>query len=129
MFFTISRQAKSPMQRLASDEQKLAPMTEKLGRRMRQIIDEKTREQSDVSCTIMRRTASLIEAKETAFVHTASVIELLNPLAVLMRGYSITYKDGKALMKAQDAKKGDKIRIKLSEGSLNAVVESAEKDN
>ena len=71
---------------------------------------------------------ALIDARERSFAHTAAVIEALNPLAVLMRGYSITYRDDKALMSAEDLSAGDKIKIKLSDGMVNAVVESIEKD-
>ena len=99
--------AKSPVQRLKNDEQKLLTVTEKIHSRM----------------------TSLIDTRERSFAHTAAVIEALNPLAVLMRGYSITYRDGKALMSAEEVRQGDRIKIKLSDGEVNAVVESTEKDS
>ena len=98
--------AKSPVQRLKNDEQKLSAVSDKIRSRM----------------------GALIDARERSFAHTAAVIEALNPLAVLMRGYSITYRDDKALMSAEDLSAGDKIKIKLSDGMVNAVVESIEKD-
>lgn len=120
--------AKSPMQRLAANEQKLAPAAEKLASLMKRIIEERSRQYADIYGDVKLNAGRLIESKETALVHTASVIKLLDPLAVLMRGYSITYKDGKALVNADDVSAGDRIRIKLSEGSINAVAESIEKD-
>ncbi|HBI51856.1 MAG TPA: exodeoxyribonuclease VII large subunit [Ruminococcaceae bacterium] len=99
--------AKSPVQRLKNDEQKLLTVTEKIHSRM----------------------TALIDTRERSFAHTAAVIEALNPLAVLMRGYSITYRDGKALMSAEEVRQGDRIKIKLSDGAVNAVVESTEKDS
>ena len=56
------------------------------------------------------------------------MIELLNPLAVLLRGYSITYSGDKVLMSAGDVREGDKIRIRLSDGSIEAAVEGVQKD-
>ena len=120
--------AKSPMQRLAADEQKLAPAADKLAAQIRRIIEDRSRRYTDVYGNVKLQAARAVEGRENALMHTASVIKLLDPLAVLMRGYSITYRDGKALVDAEEAQAGDRIRIKLSRGSINAVVESTEKD-
>ena len=120
--------AKSPMQRLAANEQMLAPAAEKLAAQMKRLIDERSRQYADIYGDVKLQAERIVENKETALMHTASVIKLLDPLAVLMRGYSITYKDGKALVNADDVRTGDRIKIKLSGGSINAVVEGTEKD-
>ncbi len=92
---------KSPKQRILENEQRLDAVTAKLRSQMSMLLSE----------------------KEHAFAHTAAVIEALNPLAVLMRGYSITYLGDKALMNADDVKPGDRLTIKLAEGTVNATVE------
>ena len=120
--------AKSPMQRLRTNEQKLAPAAEKLRMQMERILEERTRQCTEVYSGIRRSAKAAVDAKENAFVHTASVIELLNPLAVLLRGYSITYSGDKVLMSAGDVREGDKIRIRLSDGSIEAAVEGVQKD-
>ncbi len=120
--------AKSPMHRLAANEQKLAPAADKLAAQMKRIIEERSRQYEDIYSDVKLRAGRIVENKETALMHTASVIKLLDPLAILMRGYSITYKDGKALVNADDVSAGDRIKIKLSGGSISAVVESTEKD-
>lgn len=65
----------------------------------------------------------ILKEKEQALSEKSAVISALNPLAVLMRGYSIVYKDEKALISEKDAKKGDKIRIRLADGEINAIIE------
>ncbi len=54
-------------------------------------------------------------------------LDALSPLAVLTRGYSITQGgDGKVLRDAAEVKPGDKLKIRLERGKLNAEVLSVE---
>lgn len=66
---------------------------------------------------------NLIIQKEYKLSEKATLISALNPLSVLMRGYSIVYKDDNVIFSEKEVNTGDKIRIKLSDGELNAVVE------
>ena len=47
---------------------------------------------------------------------------LLNPLNVLSKGYSVTYKDGKVLKSVNDVKENDLINIKINDGEIDAIV-------
>ena len=85
-------------------------------------IEGNERDLAAVSDRISKRMHTLVDGKEREYISAASVIEALNPLAVLLRGYSITYKDGKAVRSADDVEPGDTLKIKLSEGSINATV-------
>jgi exodeoxyribonuclease VII large subunit len=54
-------------------------------------------------------------------------LNALSPLAVLTRGYSITQiEDGSILRDAEAVKPGDKLKIRLEHGKLNAKVLSSE---
>ena len=54
-------------------------------------------------------------------------LDALSPLGVLTRGYSITQTaDGRVLRDASTAKPGDKLKIRLERGKLNAEVLSVE---
>lgn len=64
----------------------------------------------------------LIASKEYALSETASVIEALNPLSVLLRGYSIVYRKDEIISSANKLKTGDEIRIHLSDGEINAII-------
>ena len=50
-------------------------------------------------------------------------LELLNPLNILSKGYSVVTKDDKIIKNTKDIKVNDKINIKLSDGSFEAKVE------
>jgi exodeoxyribonuclease VII large subunit len=58
-------------------------------------------------------------------------LEMLNPLAVLTRGYSITYglKDGRIVRRSGDVKADDAVRVRLAEGSIECTVTSVESSN
>jgi len=49
-------------------------------------------------------------------------LELINPLGVLKRGYSLTYIDNKVLKNIKDVKANDKLTIKLHDGEINTTV-------
>jgi exodeoxyribonuclease VII large subunit len=61
----------------------------------------------------------------------ASQLESLSPLSVLGRGYAIAYRlpDEKVLRKAEDVSVGDKVRVQLSEGFLECVVQGTKNGN
>ena len=49
-------------------------------------------------------------------------LELINPLGVLKRGYSLTYLDNKVVSDIKNIKKDDKLIIKLHNGEINTTV-------
>ena len=123
-----SIKANSPYRRLDLIEQRFGSELDKLRIRVRHMTDERTRSCEYAYSQVRTKASSLVGAKERSFLHTAGMIEALNPLAVLLRGYSITYSGGKALKSADGVSSGDKLRIKLADGIVNAVAESTEKD-
>lgn len=53
----------------------------------------------------------------------AAKLDLLSPLAILGRGYSLTYaQDGKLVCSAQEVDAGDEVRIRLAQGGLQCRV-------
>lgn len=55
-------------------------------------------------------------------------LDLLNPLNILKRGYSLTYKNNKIVKSIKNVKEKDKLAIKLSDGNINVVVRSIENE-
>lgn len=52
-------------------------------------------------------------------------LELLNPLSVLKKGYSLTYHNKKVISSIKDLKKNDKLDIRFYDGIAKVVVEEA----
>ena len=70
---------------------------------------------------------SLGDAKAQALGFLAAKLDSLSPLSVLDRGYSITTKeDGLILRDASEVAEGDKLKIRLARGKLEAEVLSSE---
>jgi exodeoxyribonuclease VII large subunit len=55
-------------------------------------------------------------------VRTISKLDTLSPLKTLVRGYSITEKDGKVVSSSNDLKSGDCLNLRFIDGSKEAVV-------
>ena len=67
----------------------------------------------------MRR--ALLEKQHT-FQVAAEKLEMLNPLRVIRRGYSVVEKDGAAVRSVKELVAGDGILVRLADGSFDAVV-------
>lgn len=95
--------AKNPAQKLQNNEQ---------------LIENRHNEIRGKMQSILRSREQLVYAK-------AAVISALNPLAVLLRGYSIAYKEGSVISSIENVENGDEITVKLSDGEITAVVKAA----
>ena len=65
----------------------------------------------------------ILDNKKNLFEKNVTRLELLNPLKILSRGYSVTKKDDKMVKSKKDLKKGDNVEIIFSDGSRNAVIQ------
>ncbi len=57
---------------------------------------------------------------EERLASCAARLDALSPLKILSRGYSIAFRDGKALSSAADVKTGDTLTIRLADGEITA---------
>ncbi len=66
-----------------------------------------------------------IERKDTHISAAVGRLHAVSPLAVLARGYSLTYRllDGKLLQRASGVSVGEGVRVKLMEGGLMCRIE------
>ncbi len=69
----------------------------------------------------------ILDRYRLRFQNHVSRLEALSPLSVLQRGYSIAYraKDRRILRSFKETSPGEKILVKLGEGSLQCTVEAA----
>ena len=78
-----------------------------------------------------RAAKRFIELRRSGLDRTLASLEAMSPLAVLERGYSITFdgKTGRAVRKADEVKEEDSLRILLHEGELRAKVTGKEPES
>ena len=60
--------------------------------------------------------------KKNKYTELVTKLDSISPLKTLIRGYSLTEKDGKIIKKATQIDKGDIITIKFSDGEKNAEI-------
>ncbi|MGN1340634.1 MAG: exodeoxyribonuclease VII large subunit [Oscillospiraceae bacterium] len=65
---------------------------------------------------------SRLDRAERSVVASAEVISALNPLGVLARGYSLTSGEKGIITSAAQLSPGDRITVRLAQGSVNAQV-------
>ncbi|TVQ08377.1 MAG: exodeoxyribonuclease VII large subunit [Bacteroidetes bacterium] len=136
--------ARNPAYLIASQKNKLDSITSSLlrdTRAMQQVHKDNLHDKAlkmsliiprllfKVQCDVDNHQIRLSTLAKQFFVKENSLIEnlqtkreLLDPLNVLKRGYSITLHNGKSLKKATDVKEGDELVTRLSEGSLKTRV-------
>ena len=71
---------------------------------------------------IFKSPNKLLDNKTNKYINLISKLETLSPLLTLQRGYTITKKDGKVINSSKKIKKGDKLNIEFSDGSIDTEV-------
>ena len=87
-------------------------------------INEYSSSISNLTARLQSATDKNLESKTKSLTKTASKLSALNPVAVLMRGYSYTTNDDdECISSVKDVKTGDTVNIKLYDGKIKAVVD------
>ncbi|MCM8796012.1 MAG: exodeoxyribonuclease VII large subunit [Candidatus Omnitrophica bacterium] len=88
-------------------------------------LEEYLSKLKDLSRQMYVHIGHFIELKKSAFLGLVEKFTSLNPLNILARGYSITFKlpEGKILKEVKGIKAGDYIRTRLYEGEFTSKVE------
>jgi exodeoxyribonuclease VII large subunit len=67
-----------------------------------------------------------LEKSRDALLNTVGKADALNPLSILLRGYSVAEKDGKIIKSKDELSLGDKISVRLSDGYVSAEITNKE---
>ena len=86
------------------------------------LLDERKVRVTVLSEDAMRLTRAAIDGAAGSFAILAQKLNALSPLSVLSRGYSVVDKDGEIVKRRCQLSSGDEIKIRLSDGDVNAVV-------
>ena len=82
-------------------------------------------EKDEVLC---RSVTSVLEGYRATLAERSAKLGALSPLSVLSRGYAAVQKDGEAITRAAEVCVGDRLKIRFSDGEINAVAESGKGD-
>ncbi|MGX9135223.1 exodeoxyribonuclease VII large subunit [Rummeliibacillus sp. JY-2-4R] len=90
---------------------------------MMQIRIEKTRV-DNVENLLKKAVFQLVNQKKKEFGSVIRTLEVLNPLSIMTRGYSLTYHNGKVIKSIQDIKEQDEVEFHLQDGKATATITS-----
>lgn len=76
---------------------------------------------------ILNNPKTLLDNSKKSLKNNLEKLELLNPLSVLKRGYTITYFEEKTLKSIEQIKCNDSIKIKLIDGIVSANITEVKK--
>ena len=88
------------------------------------IIKQRRELLSDYYNSIITDINSLIKEKRTDMIINSEKLNALNPLLVIGRGYSLTEREGEIIKSVKNLTRGDRVDIRLSDGSVTALVEN-----
>ena len=118
---------KNPMIMYEQQKQKIDVMQEKIKTLILHKLDNnKTRLNNLKNSYIMINPENLYANQKKELVNIIAKLELLNPLKVLKRGYTITYKDNHVMNSINDINTGDKLELQFVDGKIKTIVESKE---
>ena len=87
-----------------------------------------SRYQNVISNHIILNPSELFIKNKNSLELVINKLELLNPLSVLSKGYSLSTVNGKVIKSVKDVKVNDEVNIRLLDGEINTVVKG-EKEN
>ncbi len=87
-------------------------------------VRDRQRRLDEIDASVRRAAARRVSDVRTKLGSVAAELDALNPLAVLARGYSITFRDGVPLRSTQGVLPGDRLRIRLADGEIISEVRS-----
>lgn len=81
-----------------------------------------------LSRSISEKAHAALEGAEQRLSASAEMISALNPMSILVRGYSVTYHEGKIVTGSEELKKGDEVKLRFANGSARAEIIDAERE-
>jgi len=118
----------NPLATFEIKEQKLDNLINDLNSKLKYIIDTKQKRLDNLTNNyIIKNPDSIILNYNNTYELLLNKLNLLNPLNVLSKGYSVVTKENKSIKDTKNIKVNDKINIRLHKGNIEAKVERIEK--
>lgn len=106
---------------------KIDQLTDRMARNVSDQVRREGMRLDRATITLDHAMTDRVNAERSRLAKAAAKMEAFDPFAVLARGYSIAETDGGTLVKTiGDVQQNDKLHIRVSDGTVHAVVESTE---
>lgn len=122
--FKTSFVIKNPMLMFNTKKQQLDIKIEKINNILKDKITIKKEKLNLIKNSYIIKNPEIIyQNKQKDLLNLIEKIELLNPMSILKRGYTITYKDDKVIKSIKDININDIIKINYHDGYIEAKIE------
>ena len=106
---------------------KIDQLTDSMARNVSDQVRREGMRLDRATITLDHAMTDRVNAERSRLAKAAAKMEAFDPFAVLARGYSIAETDGGTLVKTiGDVQQNDKLHVRVSDGTVHAVVESTE---
>ena len=110
---------------LSKDDLHFEHLCSQIDQQMHHVLERKTQETTTLTARLNTAQDKLLAAADAAFGVATGKLEALSPLAVIARGFGITFsEDGSVISKASMVHEGDCIHTRLQDATLVSVVTS-----
>lgn len=92
-------------------------------RTSKHVLDKQNIQLQHIKQMLILSSQRRIEKEQYLLENDLKIIEMLNPLSILKRGYSITTLDGKVIKSLSQVSKGERITTKVLDGEFVSKVE------
>ncbi len=90
-------------------------------------LEQANAQTADMQSRVVQGAANFMSAEQVTLMHTERQVNMLDPVHVLRRGYTITLRDGKAIKSFSDVKEGDTITTVTADGVIISAVVNLKK--
>ena len=106
---------------------KIDQLTDRMARNVSDQVRREGMRLDRATITLDHAMTDRVNAERSRLAKAAAKMEAFDPFAVLARGYSIAETDGGTLVRTiGDVQQNDKLHVRVSDGTVHAVVESTE---
>ena len=114
----------NPLASFEIKEQKLDNLINEINSKIKNILDSRDKKLTNIKNNyIINNPDAIITSYNNSYELLLNKLNLLNPLNILSKGYSVVSKDNKTIKSYKEIKEKDIINIKLHEGNIKALVE------
>ena len=117
----------NPLASFEIKEQKLDELINRLNTNIQNKLDtSKVKLTNIINKRVLKNPEDILVPKKNSLELLINKLELLNPLSVIKKGYSVVESDSKIIKSVKDVKEKEKIKIKVIDGIIKANVEGVE---
>jgi exodeoxyribonuclease VII large subunit len=117
---------RDPRTLLARDRRAFVELSGRLEAAAARLLERRRQQLGRINGALHAAAAPLVSQRRARLAELSARLDAMSPLKVLGRGYAIALHErtGKAVMRPDDAPVGDRVALRLAEGSLTARVET-----